>query len=166
MNSIHRFLDRSSVPTWRYERAVRVLFELILLVACAAPVVSGWRSALAQGLVIALRLHQAETGREKASIIGRAKEAGLTTEPDVCREKRARLSVLSAREALIAWTWPALVVIVSAAETKSIGLVATLGLVATMARVWFDKRAMPAWRKSRVEWRKWRENERVEWDCT
>jgi hypothetical protein len=126
--------------------------ETILLVICAAPVVTGWRSLVAQALVGALRLHQAETGREKASIIGRAYEGRLTPALDLPTHKRNRIFVLEKRDAIITWTWPALVPIVSAAETRTFTLVFALGIVATLSRVAFDKLAMPRWRLSRLEW--------------
>ena len=154
MSKLHSFLDCSSVPTWKYERAVRVAIEAILLVACAAPAVIGWKSLLAQVIVGALRLHQAEVGREKASIVSRSKEQGLIVEPMLIFSKRQRIAVLDAREAIIAWVWPVLVPLVSAAETNAWTLVLVVGIVATIVRVWFDKWAMPKWRKSRVEWRK------------
>ena len=155
MNSIHRFIDRSGLPTFVLERRVRILLETILLVACAVPVITGWRSLVAQVLVGALRLHQAENGREKASIIGRAKESGLFLEPStLAREKVKRLLVLENRDAIMTWTWPVLVPIVSAAETSAFTLALAIGILATLARAGFDKLAMPAWRKSRLKWRK------------
>jgi len=155
MSYVHSFLDRSSVPTWQYERAVRVAMETILLVACAVPVVTGWRSLLAQIIVGALRLHQAEVGREKTSILSRAKEQGLFLEPSTMgKEKAKRLNVLDAREAIIAWVWPVLVPLVAAAETNARTLVLGIGIVATVARVVFDKVVILNWRTSRVGWRK------------
>ena len=139
--------------------------ETILLVACAAPVVTGWKSLLAQTIVGGLRLHQAETGREKASIVSRAKEQGLFLEPSTMgKEKAKRLHILDAREAIIAWVWPVLVPLVAAAETNTWTLVLAVGVVATVVRVWFDKWVIPRWRASRVEWRKsetreWRSHE-------
>ena len=155
MSKLHSFLDHSSVPTWKYERAVRVAMEAILLVACAAPVVTGWKSLLAQIIVGALRLHQAEVGREKASIMSRAKEQGLFLEPSTMgKEKAKRLRVLDAREAIISWVWPVLVPIVTAAETNTWTLVLAAGIAATVMRVVFDKVVIPNWRTSRVGWRK------------
>ena len=155
MKIVHSFLDRSSVLTWKYERAVRVAMETILLVVCAAPVVTGWRSLIAQALVGALRLHQAEVGREKASIMSRAKEQGLFLEPSTMGKGKAkRLHVLDAREAIIAWVWPVLVPLVAAAETNAWTWVLVVGVMATLARIAFDKWAMPKWRASRVGWRK------------
>jgi len=152
---VHSFLDRSSVPTWKYERAVRVAMETILLAACAAPVVAGWKSLLAQVIVGALRLHQAEVGREKTSILSRAKEQGLFLEPSTMgKEKARRLNVLDAREAIIAWVWPVLVPLVAAAETNAWTLVLGIGIVATIVRVVFDKVVIPNWRTDRVGWRK------------
>ena len=154
MNWIHSFFDRSSVPTWRYERTVRVLLETLLLVICAAPVITGWRSLVAQVLVGALRLHQAENGREKASILGRYAEQNDGEPYSVlAAHKQTRIKTLDARDALITWTWPALVPIVSAAETRSFTLVLVLGILATLARVAFDKLAIPRWRLSRLEWK-------------
>lgn len=154
MRIAHSFLDRSSVPTWKYERAVRVTMETILLVVCAAPVVTGWRSLLAQIIVGALRLHQAEVGREKASIMSRPKEQGLIAEPMLIFSKRQRIAVLDAREAIIAWVWPVLVPLVSVAETNAWTWALQFGFFATLIRVGFDKWVMPRWRASRVEWRK------------
>jgi len=154
MSYVHSFLDRSSVPTWKYERAVRVAMETILLVACAAPVVTGWRSLLAQIIVGALRLHQAEVGREKASIMSRPKEQGLIAEPMLIFSKRQRIAVLDKREAIIAWFWPVLVPLVAAAETNAWTLVLVVGIVATFVRIWFDKWVIPNWRTNRVDWRK------------
>jgi hypothetical protein len=154
MKTIHAFIDRSGLPTWVWERRVRILLETLLLVACAAPVVTGWRSFIAQALVGALRLHQAENAREKASITGRAKEAGLFLEPTtMAREKVKRLLILDNRDAIMTWIWPVLIPIVSAAETSAFGLALAAGILATVARVAFDKLAIPAWRKSRLEWR-------------
>jgi hypothetical protein len=153
MNSLHRFIDHSGLPTFVWERRVRILLETILLIGCAAPVITGWRSLLAQVLVGALRLHQAENGREKASIIGRAKESGLATEPDLIFSKRARIRILENRDALITWTWPVLVPIVSASETWAFTWALVIGILATLARAGFDKLAMPAWRKSRLAWK-------------
>lgn len=154
MKSIHAFIDRSGLPTWVWERRVRILLETTLLVVCAAPVITGWCSFVAQVLVGVLRLHQAENGRERASIIGRAKETGLFLEPTtMAREKVKRLLVLDNRDALITWIWPVLVPIVGAAETSAFNLVLAVGTLATLARVAFDKLMMPAWRKSRLEWR-------------
>jgi len=155
MSYVHSFLDRSSVPTWQYERAVRVAMEMILLVACAVPVVTGWKSLLAQVIVGALRLHQAEVGREKTSILSRAKEQGLFLEPSTMgKEKAKRLNVLDARESIIAWVWPVLVPLVASAETNSWTLVLGIGIVATVVRAAFDKVVILKWRTSRVEWRK------------
>lgn len=158
MNCVHSFLDRSSVPTWKYERAVRVLMETTLLVACAVPVITGWKSLLAQIIVGALRLHQAEVGREKASIIGRAYEHKLLPALDLPTVKRNLIHAIEKREAIIAWVWPVLVPLVAAAETNAWTLVLAVGIVATIVRVWFDKWVMPKWRTSRV---KWREREHV-----
>ena len=139
--------------------------ETILLVACAAPVVTGWKSLLAQTIVGGLRLHQAETGREKASIVSRAKEQGLFLEPSTMgKEKAKRLHILDAREAIIAWVWPVLVPLVAAAETNTWTLVPAVGVVAAVVRGWSDKWVIPRWRASRVEWRKsetreWRSHE-------
>jgi hypothetical protein len=154
VNLLHSFLDRSSVPTWKYERAVRVAMEALLLVACAAPVVTGWKSLLAQTIVGTLRLHQAEVGREKASILSRPKEQGLIAEPMLIFSKRQRLALLDKREAIIAWVWPVLVPLVAAAETNAWTLVVGIGIVATIARIVFDKVVIPKWRTSRVGWRK------------
>lgn len=154
MSRIHSFLDRSSVPTWRYERAVRITMETLLLIACAVPVITGWRSLVAQLIVGALRLHQAENGREKASIVGRFAEAGEPTTLMLPARKKARLAVLDARDAIITWSWPVVVPIVSAAETSAWSWALALGIAATLVRAWFDKWAMPKWRASRVEWRK------------
>jgi hypothetical protein len=154
MKTIHAFIDRSGLSTWVWERRVRILLETILLIACAAPVVTGWRSLVAQALVGALRLHQAENGREKSSFVSRHNETRcvdvyLVFPP----EKRERLRVIDARDAIIAWTWPVVVPIVSAAETSAFNLALVAGILATLVRVAFDKLAMPAWRKSRLEWR-------------
>lgn len=159
MKSIHAFIDRSGIPTWVWERRVRILLETLLLIACAAPVVTGWRSFVAQVLVGALRLHQAENGREKASILGRAKEAGLVTEPDLHEHKKARVRILDARDTLITWIWPVLVPIVSAAETSTFNSALAAGILSTLARVAFDKLAIPAWRESRLDWRKLRKSQ-------
>jgi hypothetical protein len=154
MSKLHSLLDRSSRPTWQYERAVRVLLETLLLIACAAPVVTGRHSLIAQVIVGALRLHQAEVGREKASIIGRAKEHGFILDPLMGLTKKKRLAILDARDAIITWFWPVLVPIVSASETNAFTWALGIGIIATMIRVWFDKWAMPKWRAGRVEWRK------------
>ena len=153
MKTLHSFIDRSGLPTFVWGRRVRILLETILLVGCATPVVTGWRSLLAQVLVGALRLHQAENGREKTSIMSRPKEQGLIAEPMLIFSKRQRIAVLDKREAIITWVWPVIVPIVAAAETNAWTLALAIGIVATVVRVWFDKRAMPAWRKSRLEWR-------------
>ena len=153
MKPIHCFIDRSGLPTWVWERRVRVLLETLLLVACAAPVATGWRSFIAQALVGALRLHQAENGREKASIIGRFAEAGGPTDLMLPAHKKARVCVLDARDEIMTWVWPVLVPVVSAAEASAFSLALVAGILATLARVGFDKLAMPAWRKSRLEWR-------------
>ena len=155
MKTMHSFIDRSSLPTFVWERRVRILLETILLVACAVPVVTGWRSLLAQFLVGALRLHQAENGREKASILGRYAELNNGEPyPVLAAHKQARIKILDARDAIITWTWPVIVPIVSAAETSAFTLALAIGILATLARVGFDKLAIPAWRKSRLEWRK------------
>lgn len=154
MKSIHAFIDRSGLPTWVWERRVRVLLETLLLVVCAAPVVTGWRSFMAQALVGTLRLHQAENGREKASILGRYTELN-DGEPhsNLTLHKQARIKILDARDALITWIWPVLVPIVSAAETSTFNLALVVGILATLARVAHDKLVIPAWRKSRLEHR-------------
>lgn len=153
MKSLHRFIDRSSLPTWVWERRVRILLETILLIACAVPVITGWRSLVAQVLVGALRLHQAENGREKASIIGRFVEVGGPPDLMLPAHKKARVRILDNRDALMTWIWPVLAPIVSAAETSTFNLVLVAGILATLSRVAFDKLAMPAWRKSRLEYR-------------
>jgi hypothetical protein len=153
MKTIHAFIDRSGLPTWIWERRVRILLETLLLVACAAPVVTGWRSFIAQALVGTLRLHQAENAREKASVIGRFAEAGGPMDLMLPAHKKARVRVLDARDTLISWVWPVLVPIVSAAETSAFNFALAAGILATVARVAFDKLAIPAWRKSRLEWR-------------
>ncbi len=152
MNWIHSFLDRSPVDTWRYEKRVRVALETLLLIACAAPVVTGWRSFIAQLVVGALRLHQAEMAREKASIWSRP--TLMSTPPVLIFSKRQRISELEKRDQIISWTWPVFVPMVQAAETRAFGVAVALGIVATLVRVWFDRWAMPMWRKSRVEWRR------------
>jgi hypothetical protein len=153
MKTIHAFIDRSGLPTWVWERRVRILLETLLLVACAAPVVTGWRSLVAQALVGALRLHQAENGREKASIIGRFAEIGGPTDLMLPAHKKARVLVLDARDTIMTWIWPVIVPILCAAETSAFNLALVAGILATLARVAFDKLAIPAWRKSRLEWR-------------
>jgi hypothetical protein len=154
MKSIHQLIDRSGLPTWVYERRVRILLETILLVACAVPVVTGWRSFVAQVLVGALRLHQAENGREKASILGRYAELN-DGDPysALAMHKQRRIKILDNRDAIMTWIWPVLAPIVSAAENSTFNLTLAAGILATLARVAFDKLAVPAWRKSRLEHR-------------
>ena len=154
MSKIHRFIDRSGLPTFVWERRARILLETILLVACAAPVITGWRSLVAQVLVGALRLHQAENGREKASILTRFAELTESfPHSDLAEIKQSRIKILDARDAIMTWVWPVLVPIVGASETSAFTLALVVGILATFARVAFDKLAMPAWRKSRLEWK-------------
>lgn len=154
---IHRLIDRAEarfgIRTHHFEAAHRVLFEVFLLALCAVPGVSGWRSALAALLVNALRLRAAETGRRKASILGRAKEAGLVVDPDLAPYKLAQLREIEEEEAWHTWAWPGLAMVVAAAEMRSFTAALVLGAGATLARAWYDKRALPAWRRSRLAWK-------------
>lgn len=157
MNAIHRLIDRAEsrfgLRTHHFEAAHRVLFEAFLLALCAVPGVSGWRSLVAALLVNALRLCAAETGRRKASILGRAKEDGLVVEPDLAPEKLAKLREIDEEEAWHTWAWPGLAMAVAAAELQTFTAALALGVGTTLARAWYDKRSLPAWRRSRLAWK-------------
>ena len=157
MNLIHQLIDRAEarwgLQTYHFEAAHRVMFEAFLLTLCTVPGVSGWRSVVAALLVNALRLRAAETGRRKASILGRAKERGLVVEPQLVFSKRQELKQIEEEEAWHTWAWPGLTAFVAAAESGSFTFAAGLALASTLARAWYDKRALPAWRRSRLAWK-------------
>lgn len=148
---IHRFLDRSSWKTYAYERLVSLLFEAVLLLVCALPLVRSWRSALAQIAILILQLHASEVRRELASIDGRHAEAGgVSPLPEAKAALRAKLE---RHLDLVSWVWPGLAAAVTAVESRSVALGAVLGLLATLARVAWGRALFPAWRRSRLAWR-------------
>lgn len=157
MNTIHRAIDRAEarwgLRTHHFEAAHRVAFEAFLLGLCAVPGVSGWRSLVAALLVNALRLRAAETGRRKASILGRVREVNLVVDPDLPLGKLAQLREIEEEEAWHTWAWPGLAMVVAAAELQTFTAALVLSVGATLSRAWYDKRALPAWRRARLAWK-------------
>jgi hypothetical protein len=151
MSIAHRLLDRSTRPTYVYERAAGLLVELLLLAGCAAVSVTGWRSGLAAGVVAALRLYDYELRRADSSVATRQREAGAVG--PLPEHKRAAAAARARASAIVAWTWPGLTMFVGAAEARTVSAAMLAGLGATLIRVAWGTRVMPAWRRSRVAWR-------------
>lgn len=157
MRRIHKYIDESKRPdglpreTWEFEQAVILAIEFILLVVAAAPVVTSWRSGLANTIVLQLRMFEAYWRREDGSVYGRHDEAGGIAPLPERKMARARLrkKILT----IITWIWPGLCTMVQAAEAQTVTWAVGLGLLATMIRLLIGLVAMPAWRKSRIEWK-------------
>jgi hypothetical protein len=148
VTSVDLIHARISGETWRYERAATLALETALLIACALPAVHDLRSGAIAAVTGLLRLYQAETAREKASIEGRHRERHAA--PPYPPRKQALIDALAWREQLVTWAWPALIVLVAA---DSWGWPAATALFATLARAAWAKLAFPAWRRSRAAWR-------------
>ncbi len=158
MSFIHKYLDKSRRKTFEYERAANFLLEFVLLVVGALPIVTSVRSGLAYGLVAVLRLYETELRREDASVAGRhAERGGVLPLPS---EKVARAEQRTKTLALVTWIWPGLAALVQAAESKLFGVVLLVSVGTTLVRVAWGRVLMPAWRKSRVEWKTVREAEK------
>jgi hypothetical protein len=152
---IHRFLDSRPVSsrTWHYELAVRMGLEAFLLVCVAFPVVTGWRSLLAQTLLGLLRFAEAWLSHAGKSIRGRASEQGLVPAWHHAHPEKARaLKRLAWCEQWTYWAWPVLIPAVLAAEQHSLTIGVCIAINATMARKMFDQIALPVWRRSRRAW--------------
>jgi hypothetical protein len=151
---VHRHLDTKPKwrQTWEYERAARISLEIVLLVACAIPVIMGWRSAFGQFVLFMLRVWSTWMTHEARSIRGRGKEQGHTI-TNLPEHKQRALTNFEQAEILISWVWPGLLVLIPAVETWTFTLAAGLNLVATMIRITFDTVILPAWRKSRLAWK-------------
>lgn len=151
MNALHRWLDRSARPTFAYERVTTLVVETLLLVLCAIPGVTGLRSAVAASLIGVLRLVETELQREEASVMGRhIEQGGVSALPPA---KEARAATRRKTMELVAWTWPALTLMLQAAERGRGGIALLIAIGATLLRVAWYRRAMPWWRRSRVAWR-------------
>lgn len=156
---VHRWIDARQArletqghpkdgDTWLYERAVNFTLETLLLLACALPAVHDRRSGAVAAVTGLLRLYQAETAREKASIEGRHRERHAA--PPYPPHKQRLIDTLAWREQWVTWAWPALFVLVAA---DSWGWPAAAALFATLTRAAWAKLAFPAWRRSRAAWR-------------
>ena len=151
IDTIHHHLDRQTRPTFVYERAATLALEVMLLVACALPAVTGWRSCIAAGLVGVLRLYETELRREDASVLGRHKErGGVSALP---AEKVARAGHRERALEVVTWVWPGMTALVMAAEVGPIIATAIAAIGATLVRAAWGRMIMPRWRASRVAWR-------------
>ncbi len=157
MRYVHKYIDDSKRSdgkpreTWEFEQAVLLPIEFLLLVAAAVPVVTGWRSGLANAIILALRMTEAYWRREEGSVYGRHKEdGGIAALPE---RKLARAKVREKILTTITWIWPGLSTMVQAAEAQTVTWAVGIGIVVTMVRLLIGSVAMPAWRKSRLEWK-------------
>lgn len=161
MKRIHLFIDyidtRFGVKTYRVEMAMRLLFETALLVMCAWPSVNTVGGAIVQMFAGAVRLHQVECGRAKASINGRAMEQGkIQPRPQLSAEKELLLEKIEWHDLVCQWIWPVvtpIAVAVASGEPNAISGALLLGIAATLLRGLYDKPGMAWWRGSRVEWK-------------
>ena len=154
---IHRFLDSRPAPsrTWHFELGVRMTMEVLLLILCALPVVTSWRAFVAQVIIGAVRFAEAWIGHEGRNIQIRLKEQGIVTSNEFLpREKRVALQRLADCDRWGYWAWPVVVPLVQAAEAQAFGIAVVLTVAATLCRRWLDRGLLPAWRRSRLEWRK------------
>jgi hypothetical protein len=150
---VHRFLDARG-ETWHYEIATRLALEVLLLALCALRSVTSWRSAVAQVVIGLVRLTEVWVTHQGRSVQGRAKEEGLIVDWTALRPNKAKvLRQLEAAERWGYWLWPTLVPMAQAWEAGSVALALALNTIATLARRGFDRKTLPAWRKSRITWR-------------
>ncbi len=148
---LHRWIDRSTRPTYVYERAVFLGLEVALLVACAVPVATSVRAVALAILVGALRLHEAELRREDGSVMGRHTERGGVLPLPEHKHARARQRA-NALE-IVSWAWPSLTTVLLAADQRTPFVAWTVALGAGLVRAAWSRAVMPAWRRSRVAWR-------------
>lgn len=161
LRRIHKYIDDSNRPdgtpreTWEFEERVLLPIEFILLVVAAVPVVLSWRSGLANAIVLSLRMFEAYWRREDGSVYGRHDEdGGIAPLPE---RKMARAKLRKKILTIITWIWPGLCTMVQSAESQTVTVAVGLGMFATMTRLLIGGVAMPAWRKSRVEWKRIRQ---------
>lgn len=147
MRAVVRFLRRPAArATWRYEAGVVLALEVLFV---AAGVAAGPRgpAALPAIVVGGLSVVAAEAARVERSVEQRRQEAD-----EVAGVARARLhcdaEVARARwqRDLVAWTWPVLPALVSAAFAGSLRVAAAVGVAVTVLRCLRDRVAYPAWR--------------------
>ena len=156
ISRIHRFLDRRpNVETNVFEKRMVWLRELLLLGATLGASLSfsdlrSWIPALVATFAAAL---QCEDRRCIASVAGRQEEAGNKIAP--LPERKAKLvENAKAREPFFVWGWPLLSALVAAGYARSVTAALVVALLAGWIRSAYDSKWFPAWRRSRVEWRK------------
>lgn len=172
MKRIHLFIDwldiYFNIKTYHVEMTLRLLFETVLLVMCAWPSVNTVGGAAVQVFAGAVRLHQVECGRAKASINGRAVEQGkIPPRSKLSAEKELLLEKLEWHDLMIQWIWPVVAPItaaVASGDPNAISSALLLGIAATLLRGLYDKPGMAWWRASRVEWKQARDEVRAAMD--
>jgi len=152
LDRIHRAIDASGVETYIFERAAFLLLELVLLALGALPVVTDLRSGIFVAGVGILRLTEAEVRREEASVMGRHRERGGISELPEHKRKRAAWRARMLER--MSWYWPSLVLFALAAASRSYGAALWVGLGSVLVRAAWARLVMPAWRRSRIAWRK------------
>lgn len=156
LSSIHRFLDaRPNIETNVYERRMVWLRELLLLAATLGASLSfqdlrSWIPALVAAFGAAV---QCEDRRCIASVGGRHVEAGNEA-PPLPEHKAKIVAAAKAREPFFVWGWPLLSALVAAGYARSVTAALVVALVAGYIRSAYDSKWYPAWRRSRVKWRK------------
>lgn len=159
MRRVHQWIDNTGKDTWVYEERVLLPIELALLILAAIPVVTGPRSAIANAIIISLRLFEAYWRREDGAVFGRHKEGGGVA--PLPERKRARAEYRAKMLTIVTWIWPGLATMVQAAETKRLTAALCVGLVVTLVRAVIGAKLFPAWRASRIEWKSIRAEERT-----
>lgn len=161
MDRIHKWLDSridrrgKPIETNVYERRAVWVREIILLGATLAASLSfsdlrSWIPALIGAAGAAI---QTEDRRCKGSVGGRHAEAGHTALP-LPPKKRAILDGIAWRESFFLWFWPLLSTLLAASYARSVSAALVVALVAGYVRAAWETRWYPAWRASRVAWKR------------
>ena len=155
---IHQWLDapvRAHIETNVYERYAVWGREIVLLGATLTAALSfadlrSWIPALSGAAATAI---QTEARRAKASVGGRHAEAGHVAAP-LPPKKQAILDAIATRERFFLWFWPLFGALLSASYARSITAALVVALVSGYVRAAWETRWFPAWRKSRVSWKR------------
>ena len=156
LSFVHKWLDRRpNVETNIYERRVVWLREAILLVATLGASLSfadlrSWIPAIVGTFAAAV---QCEDRRAIGSVGGRHVEAGNEA-PPLPPKKAKIIEAAKGREPFWVWGWPLLSAILAAGYARSVTWALVVALVAGYVRAAWDGKWFPAWRRSRVAWRK------------
>lgn len=156
LDYLHQWLDRRPhVETNVYERRAVWIREAILLVATLGASLSfadlrSWIPAIVGAFAAAV---QCEDRRLIGSVGGRHVERGNEA-PPLPPAKAKIVEAAKAREPFFVWAWPLLSSLVAAGYARSVTASLVVALVAGYVRAAYDSKWFPAWRKSRVAWRK------------